>query len=105
MCRERLPRTASDATTDANHRLANRDPIRIDVTVGLWIDFSYPVVNRGSTPLDTQPLEVLFGIRERRASEMELYTRSNRELKCLFSLHEPQVNPLGISAETVEFGD
>ena len=45
-----------------NHRLIDRDVIRLAVAAGLYIGFLHPVVNRGATPFDTQPFENLFGI-------------------------------------------
>jgi hypothetical protein len=35
---------------------------------------------------------------------MQLNTQLNRELGCPLSLHRHQIDPLGISAEVVDFG-
>lgn len=49
---------------DLNHRLVDRDVIRFGVAAGLYVGFLHPVVNRGATAFDTQPIEYLFGIRK-----------------------------------------
>jgi hypothetical protein len=51
-------------TVDLNHRLVDRDVIRVRAAVRLYVGFLHPVVNRGSTALDTQFIENLFGIRK-----------------------------------------
>jgi hypothetical protein len=47
-----------------NYRLVNRNVIRRRIAGRLYVGFLYPVVDSHSTPLDTQPLKMLFGIRK-----------------------------------------
>ena len=45
-----------------NHRLVDRDVIRLDVAFRLYVGFLHPVVDDRSTPPDTQTIEYLLCI-------------------------------------------
>jgi hypothetical protein len=45
-------------------RLVNRDVIRRHIAGRLYVGFLHPVVDGHSTPFDTLPFKILFGIRK-----------------------------------------
>ena len=49
---------------ELDHGLVDRDVIQFSVTGWLYVGFLHPVVDRGATAFDTQPLEELLGIRK-----------------------------------------
>ena len=46
------------------HRLVNHDVIRRRIAGRLYVGFLHPAVDGRSTPFDTLPLKILFGIRK-----------------------------------------
>ena len=47
-----------------DHSLIDRDVIRRRIAGRLYVGFLHPIVDGRSTPFDTLPLKILFGIRK-----------------------------------------
>ena len=47
-----------------DHRLVNCDVIRRRIAGQLYVGFLHPAVDGRSTPFDTLPLKILFGVRK-----------------------------------------